>query len=317
MRRTTWLGSLLLAALSGCGKDNFQAAPDCSGRFLVAYARQLSVDQADVYLFDLDGQGFYILPNLNSTTEQDLNPTLTRDLQFIAFERVLSPTNTDIMVYDRCQAILQPQPGLDTQASERDPAFTGDGLKLAFVRDTLGRREVRLYNGAVDQLVPLPGLAGTGPYFDADPSANQDGSRIAFTSNRSGNNDVLIYDATGDSLMSVPDLASPGNDVDPSLTPDGKFVAFASDRVIPGDYDLYLYNLQTRSFVTLSPEVNTTYMERRPSLNVDTLELIFESNRPGTQGSTDLYLLTQSTGHVIRVGASSPAADVQPWIVWQ
>ena len=317
MRRKILLSCLLLFGPSACGKETFQAAPDCSGRFLVAYARQTAVDQADVYLFDLDALGFYLLPNLNSANQQDLNPTMTRDRQFIAFERVLGPTNTDIMVYDRCQAILQPQPGLDTQSSELDPAFTGDGQKLAFVRDTLGRHEVRLYNGAVDQLVPLPGIAGSGSYLDADPAPNQDGSRIAFTSNRSGTNDVLVYDATGDSLMDLPDLMSPGDAVAPSLTPDGRYLAFASDRETSGDYDIYLYDLQTRSFLALAAATNTSSTEGRPSINYNGDELIFESNRPGTQGASDLYLLTRSSGQVIRAGASSPTADVEPWIVWQ
>jgi Tol biopolymer transport system component len=302
--------------LTGCGQSTFQSPPDCSGEFMVAFARQTSADTADVYLYDFDAVGFRLLANLNSTTQADLNPTITRDVRFIAFERWLTPGNADIEVYDRCQAAMVPEPGLDTQASERDPAFSGDGAKLAFVRDTLGRREVRLYNGAAFRLIALPGLAGAGSYIDADPAPNQDGSLIAFTSNRRGTNDVLVYDAKGDSLMNIPDLASPANDSDPSMTPDGRFIAFASDRAVAGDYDLYLYDLTNRAFVPLTG-VNTPSSERHPSLNFDSSQMVFESTQSGTLGGSDLYLYQRGSGKVNHLAASSPMNDVEPWIVWQ
>lgn len=311
------LAAMVVTGLAGCGEDTFEAPPDCSGRFLAVYARQTAIDQADVYLYDYEGLGFHLLPNLNSTNEQDLDPALTRDIRFVAFERVLSPANTDILFYDRCQAALLSQPGLNTQQSETDPAFTGDGSKLAFVRDTLGGRQVRVYDGALDQLVPLPGLATGSVYLDADPAPNQDGSRIAFASNRSGTFDILVYDATGDSLMSLPDLASAGRDVDPSLTPDGRYLIFSSDRLLADDYDLYLYDLQTKAFLTLGPGVNTTFSERHPSINYSTDRIAFESNRTGTQGGLDIFLYTRSSGSVSASGPSSPVIDRTPYIVWQ
>ena len=315
MRRII-LAGMALAALVGCGEETFDVPPDCTGRFLAVYARQTAVDQADIYLFDYEGLGFHALPNLNSANEQDLDPTITRDVRFIAFERVLSPTNTDILVYDRCQAALLPQPGLNTQESDRDPAFTGDGLKLVFVRDTLSGRQVRLYDGSSDQFVPLPGLASGSTYFDADPTPSNDGSRIAFASNRAGGYDIFVYDAGGDSLLDLPDLASAGADVDPSITPDGRYLIFASDRLLANDYDLYLYDLVTKSMLAIGPGVNTTYTERHPSINYDTQRIVFESDRPGSQG-VDVYLYTRTTGSVSASGPSSPATDRQPFITWQ
>jgi Tol biopolymer transport system component len=303
--------------LGGCGGEKtVPTPPDCTGQLLVAFARQTGPDTANVYLYDLDQLGFHALPGLNSSTQADLHPSVSRDVRFIAFERQVSPANFDILFYDRCGAAIVPQPGLNTPASERDPAFSADGAHLAFVRDTLGGREVRLYNGTTFQLVPLPGITGTRPYIDADPSPNLDGTRIAFTSNRSGNDDVFVYDATGDSLLALPDLASPGSDVDPSITADGRLVMFASDRRVPGDYDLYLYDLATKSFIQLAPGVNTTSTERHPSINYDGSEIVFQSNRPGGPGGFDLYLYQRSSGQVSRIPASSPVDDVQPWIVW-
>ncbi len=316
MKRAIVLSISLLGAIIGCGKDTFQVPPDCDGRFLVVYARQPAADQGDIYLFDYQALGYHALPGLNSTSQADLHPTMTRDIRFIAFERVLSATDTDILVYDRCQAALLPQPGLNTTGPERDPAFSGDGTKLAFVRDTLGRSEVRLYNGTTHRLVPLPGIQGAGTYVDSSPVTNQDASLIAFSRNQSGNDDVLVYDASGDSLLNLPDLASPASDVDPSMTPDGRYVVFASDRATAGDYDLYLYDLQAKAFIVLPAAANTPMTERHPSINFSTDRIVFESNRTGTQGAMDVYLLTRSGG-TVSASASSATTDVQPWIVWQ
>jgi Tol biopolymer transport system component len=94
-------------------------------------------------------------------------------------------------------------------------------------------------------------------------------------------------------------------------------VIFASDRLIPGDYDLYLYDLQARAFIPVAPTVNTTSTERQPSINPDGSEIVFASNRTGGQGGYDLYLYQRSSALVSRIPASSPADDIEPWIVWQ
>lgn len=282
----------------------------------MVYARQPAIDQGDLYLFDYDGLGFHALPGINSVGQQELNPTLTRNVRLIAFERVLSPSDHDILLYDRCQAGLVTTPNLNNTGIDRDPAFSGDGNKLVFVRDTLGGREIRLFDGVADRLVPLPGIEGTGSSIDSSPVADQGATMIAFSRFQGGNNDVLVYDAVNDSLIDIPDLASPDSDVDPSMTPDGRYLVFASDRTHPGDYDLFLYDLQARNFVTLPASTNTTATERHPSINYDTDRIAFESNRPGTQGSMDIYLLTRSTGSVTSSGSTS-ATDTQPWIAWQ
>ncbi len=312
------LTALTALAAGGCGQDTVVVPPDCSGRRLVTYARRPVAGLADVYLFDFDGNGFHLMPNLNSPTLNDVNPTLSGDGRFIAFERELNSGDSDILLYDRCADQLLPQPGLNTPGFEGQPAFSYDGLRLAFVRDTLGRRRIRLYDGSAGRLIPLPALEAAGAYADSAPSLTQNGTVIAFVSSRNGNADVLVYDVVGDSLRNLPDLASSANDVDPGITPDGRFLVFASDRAAgAGDYDLYLYDLQARVFLTVSPSVNTLYVERSPTINVAAERIVFESNRIGSQGGMDLWLWTRSTGQTERAGASSASNDVEPCIQWQ
>jgi len=304
---------------AGCGQESFKAVPDCDGRRMVVYARRPVVGgPADVYLFDYDGNGFHAMPNLNDVTLGDLNPTLSEDGRFVAFERQLGPTETDILVYDRCQDLILPQPGLSSVYREGQPAFSANGQRLAFVRDTLGWSRLRLYDGTGDRLIELPALGGNAAYADSAPSINSNGTVIAFVSNRNGNADIFVYDLVGDSLRNLPDLASAQSDIDPCLTSDGHYLVFASDRVGgAGGYDLYLYDLVTRAFVPVAAQLNSAQSERAPTINPTSDRIGFESNRTPSLGGTDLWLYTRSSTQVERLLASSPHNDFQPSIVWQ
>lgn len=317
-KRLPMLWFAVTAVLAGgCGKETFKALPDCDGRHMVASARRpVAGGQADIYLFDYDGNGFHLMPNLNDAVLSDLNPSLSVDGRFIAFERELGPNDTDILVYDRCQDLILPQPGLNSVYREGQPAFSGDGLHLAFARDTLGWSRLRLYDGALDRFIPLPALSA-GAYADSAPSLNTAGTVIAFVSTRNGNPDVFVYDLAGDSLRDLPDLRSPQSDVDPFLTPDGHYLVFASDRTGgAGGYDIYLYDLSSRAFVATSVELNTAQNERAPGINGTSDRIAFQSDRTGSIGGYDLWLYTRSSGHAERLGSSSPFNDFQPSIAW-
>ena len=80
----------------------------------------ISADTADALSLRSPAVRISRSPGLNSTTQADLHPSVTRDFRFVAFERVVSPLNHDVLVYDRCQAALLPQPGPSTGATELD-----------------------------------------------------------------------------------------------------------------------------------------------------------------------------------------------------
>ena len=304
---------------TGCGDESFRAPPDCEGRRLVAFARRpVGGGTSDIFLYDYDGNGFHALPNLNEGTLSDVHPSLSLDGRFVAFERELSATESDVHLYDRCQDLIVPQPNLNSVYRESQPAFSGNGQRLAFVRDTLGESRLRLYDGIADRLIDLPALGGNVAYADSAPALNASGTVIAFVSTRNGNTDIFVYDLVGDSLRTLPDLVSTGSDVDPSLTPDGRYLAFASTRSGgAGLYDLYVYDLSTRAFVALAAAVNTAQNERAPSIDVTGERIAFESDRTPGLGGMDLYLYSRSTSFVERLFASGSANDVGPSLVWQ
>jgi len=313
-----WLGLFAVVA-AGCGDESFKAPPDCEGIRMVAYARRdLNGGTSDILLFDYEANGFHALPNLNDGVLPDVEPAISPDGRFIAFERELSLTNSDVHLYDRCQDMVLPQVGVNTVWAEGQPVFSANGERLAFVRDTLPGPRVRLYDGIADRLIDLPALAApNGAYADSSPSINADGTVIAFVSSRNGSNDIFVYNLVGDSLRDLPDLASPENDIDPCLTSDGRYLVFASDRPGgAGGLDLYMYDLSTRAFIPLAATINSPQTDRAPSISSNANRIAFESDRDPSLGGADLYLHTRNTSAVDRLLGSGPSNDVRPSIAW-
>ena len=325
-----WMAGLVafpLALLAGCGgagKTTGSGCGDTGGTHLVVFAsdRGQSAGQFDLYLYDLDAQGFRLIRNISSPTVPDLHPAISSDGLVIAFQSDRGGAGkSDILLYGRCQQGLLSLPGVNTSDDETEPAFTGDAIKLAFVRATAGAKRIHLVNGLGDTLVPLAGLDTVAAFNDYSPSPDQTGSKIAFVSDRNGNPDVFVWDRSARTVLDLPDLISPGNDVDPSITPDGHYLCFASDRAGgAGGYDLYLYDLVNKVFVPLptSPVVvNSAGDERHPAISFSGDVIVFQSNRSGGAGGWDLYNCRRSTNSVGQgFQESSSSDDIDPALLY-
>ena len=323
--------ALLLAAAvaGGCGNSTNSTQPgsgDTGGSHLMVFASDRAgvAGQFDLYLYDLDSQGFRLIRGISNATASDLEPCISLDGQVIAFQsdRGLG-TGSDILLYSRALQSLIALPGVNTTDDETEPAFTGDAVKLAFTRAAGLVRQIRMVDGLGDTLMPLPGLASSSTFSDWAPSPNQTGSRIAFVSDRNGDPDIFVWDAATRSLLNLPDLVSPGNDVDPSLTPDARYLCFASDRAGGvGGYDLYFYDLVALTFISLPTNANmvlsanTTSNERHPALSNSGDVIVFESDRAGS-GKLDLWNCKRSTSS-IRQGLSESSAgdDIEPALLY-
>lgn len=306
---------LLALPLAGCGGKDTTAPPtNPLGRNLVSFASDRN-GSFDIFLYDLDGLLLYNLPGLNDATASDRRPSLGSDAQVLAFATNRAGAGDwDILIYDLGQSQLVPTPGLNSTGRDDEPAFTGNALALVFVRDTLGVRRLRYFNGVADVFRLMPGLDPPGAGSDWAPSPDQTGALVAFVSDRNGNPDVFVYDATGDSLLDLPDLVSDSTDTDPALTADGHYLAFASTRMGgAGGYDLYLYDLQAKSFVALSASLNTPADERHPALSANANVMVFESDRANGLGQLDVWNYRRSTDQIGQgTHESSDKDDVEP-----
>jgi Tol biopolymer transport system component len=144
----------------------------------------------------------------------------------IAFTRYLSvsgQTSSDIYT-------IEPdgtgQMRLTTDGSSRDPAWSRDGRKIAFVRGPAGAEEIYVMNADGSEQTQLT----TNSVYDRGPSWSPDGREIAFTrfvpSPGGGDAEIFKMNANGGGEVRL--ATRPGNDVGPEWAPDGSKIAFAS-----------------------------------------------------------------------------------------
>jgi Tol biopolymer transport system component len=305
----------LAVLLPACAKHNSPGNTPCDteGVNMVAFASNRTTSQYDIYLYDYDQVGFRLLKGLNSVVDADSSPALTSDGQTIAFVTQRSTTSTDILIYDRGSCSTGAIAAVNSAGDESQPNFSGDGQRLAFVRDTVGGHRIRMLNGNTFLLVPLPGLDAPGGFDDDAPASDRTATGIAFVSNRGGNSDVYVYDRNADSLVTLPGLNSAASDIEPTLSPDAHFLCFASNRAGgTGGFDLYLYDLVTKTLLAPPTNLNSTGDDRRPCLSADGNTIAFQSDR-GHPGTMDVLLYQRiTTTLVTRSGLAGPLDDVHP-----
>ncbi len=316
------VAAIALALLAGgCGAARTSApAGDTSGEHLVVFnSDRGNPGRFSLYLWDLDQTGFHALRGIGTPTAEG-EPCLSGDGRFVTYTTAgAAAGDTDVVIYDRSGERLLDVPELKTGSPERWPRFTGDGLRLAFERDTLGATRVRLYESTSHQYVALPGLDASGANDDGQPSPNVNGDVIAFTSDRSGKPHVYVWDRALAGVRALPALIGDGDDFEPSLSPDGRWLAFSTSRTGGGGgWDVVLYDLTSGASVPL-PNLNSADDERHPSVSRDGSVIAFASNRPTTGGgASELYFYFRSDS-TVRVSSGLPSAgdDRQPFLRWR
>ncbi len=314
-------GAAALAA-AGCSRKS-PAAPIVPPptRFVVFSSdRNRTAGNYRSQLAYMDGSGTFTFNFNNSATVVDRRPSITQDGNLLCYETGPGKAGSeDVILYRRSPAAVLPDTAtLNTAADETDPYISLDGSRVAFVRDTLGVKRIRLYSLTAHAYIPLPGLEAGGSTNDWQPALDAKGARLAFTSDRNGNNDVFVYQVPTASLLSTPLSSSPDDDIEPALSGNGQFLAWASNRAGgAGGYDVYILDLNTSLLVNVPG--NSAGDDRGPSLSNDGVYMVFVSDfsRPGALGGLDLWTQNIVNGIVSQVGGlSSPADDFAPVLVW-
>jgi Tol biopolymer transport system component len=89
----------------------------------------------------------------------------------------------------------------DDPADDSSPAWSPDGILIAFTSERDGNREICVMNVDGSFVLNLT----NNPANDYDPIWSKDGSRIAFVSGRDGNSEIYIINADGNGLMKLTD----------------------------------------------------------------------------------------------------------------
>ena len=212
---------------------------------------------------------------------------------------------------------------VNTTANEFCPALARDGHTFYFASDRAGgcggddlyvtrRRNARGYdapvnlgcqvNSAGNEASPSPLTEpGSGPvlYFS---STRAGGFATDAVGAVTGDADLYRSESRGGAFGAaqlVAGVNSVANDGQPNVQRDGLEIFFFSNRSgTLGGNDIYV---ATRAKahdawsapLNLGPNVNSAANETRPSLSWDGLTLYFGSNRPGGEGSSDIYVTTR------------------------
>lgn len=122
---------------------------------------------------------------------------------------------------------------LTADPTDSDPAYSGSGRKIAFVRAvesgeppgrTLGSR-IYVMNAAGDGVRPVT----SGEFFDSNPSFSPDGRRLVFERRRGERvSNIFAIDLDGGGERQLTRGAH--QDQDPVFAPNGRWIAFVSNR---------------------------------------------------------------------------------------
>jgi Tol biopolymer transport system component len=310
----------LLAA--GCGGEASNPLLPGNAVKVIAFVNGAS-GNLDILVFDLDNASYFATPNLNSVTNDDANPSISSDGGKLVWQsdRPGGAGGFDLYQYDLNAQQALPALALNSASDETQPAWTGDGMRIAFTRDTLGFKRIRLFDPGAGAYVPLPGLDTTATFNDWSPSTNQDGSLIAFVSDRAGTPDVYLYDATVavPAIRTFAALQSDSVDSEPSLTPSGQWLTFESNRAGgQGGYDIYIFNLFTSLMSTPHASLNSPENDRNPTISADGGVISLESDRPGGVGQIDIWNHDRVGGATGQSpGQGTLLDDLQPSLSWR
>ncbi len=160
------------------------------------------------------------------------------------------------------------------------------------------------------------------PYISADQK------KLVFTRRINGQEDFYLSEKMNNEWQIAQPIApinTPQNEGSLTISADGKTWIFgASGRAdTKGGYDLYISEWREGIFpppINMGAAINTSYRERQPSLSNDGKMLLFESNRPGGLGGSDIWVSHRradgSWSDAKNIGApiNTPEDDESPFL---
>jgi TolB protein len=284
--------------LAGCGGGDEKAAEPSAAALRPAYSpdgtkiafTRVTDDGRVVYLMNADG------------TEQHTVTPLGGDLRDGYESPSFSPDGKRLVVAGDVGGIfvigtdgsgLKPLVD-DEDYEDREPAFSPDGTKIAWLRTTLGStkqddgtervtsEETALWIMEADGSHPRRLAASAGPDQVGPPAFSPDGRRIAYVVENPDAKTldrhlwVMNADGTGaKALTSGPD----NSDWDPSFSPDAHKIVFAGIR---GGEILEVYAMDADGTDPTQLTSGRTYSED-PSYSPDGKRILFTSQRSGSR----------------------------------
>ena len=182
---------------------------------------------------------------------------------------------------------------IETTGGNVSPAWSADGLKIAFTRLRFGPDlEVWMMDPDGTNETLLAASSG----YDNVPSWSPDRKHIAFTSTRDGDQEIYVGQTN---LTNSPG----GSDYGPSWSPDGTKIAFQSSR--DGNSEIYVMDVDGGNLTNLT---NNSSVDGDPRWSPDGTKIAFRSER---DGNAEIYVMASDGSGQTRL-TTDPAFDTRP-----
>ncbi|MBM3943951.1 MAG: hypothetical protein FJ317_00470 [SAR202 cluster bacterium] len=131
-----------------------------------------------------------------------------------------------------------------TDTPDRNPVWSPDSKRIAFISSRDGNDEVYVMNGGGGGLVRITETDGA----EYDLSWSPDGKKLMFVSERDGNAEIYVAAADGSAQTRL--TFNQVRDIQPAWSPNGRRIAFVS--YMDGDAEIFLMNADGSSQTRLT-----------------------------------------------------------------
>jgi Tol biopolymer transport system component len=259
-------------------------------------------DLLQVWVMNLDGSGpVRISGEVDGVGEIAHTASVSPDGTRIVYMSLLGGAMTGELVVRNADG-TEPVNLTNNPLSDRDPAWSPDGSRLAFVSDRNGDQEVFVMSSDGTGVVNLTDSPASD---EVAPMWSPDGSRILFTTDRDGNLELYVMNADGSEPVNLTN--DPDVDWNASWSLDGSRIAFQTNRT--GDYEIFLMNADGSDLVNITTDPAS---DLHPAWSPDGARIAFSSLRTG---DSELFLINPDGSALVNI-SNDPASEMlgpQPW----